>query len=166
MTEEDTQHNHDTVEHDEQHQLLASGSRDGSPDPDIIARPLPPPIQPPVRRQSSFARNRPNGTQRTPNRVRFEEPERLAEGEHDDQAKDGDDDWLDLEEEDYMNSNGDGRGARGGYGQRAPLLTGITAPSVTVASEEFDFNPEDLLESARPKSGMGSAFMNMANSIM
>jgi sodium-coupled neutral amino acid transporter 11 len=44
------------------------------------------------------------------------------------------------------------------------LLTGIEAPSVTLASD--DFNPEDLLEGARPKSGMKSAFMNMANSIM
>jgi sodium-coupled neutral amino acid transporter 11 len=62
-----------------------------------------------------------------------------------------------IEEQDYMN------GSAGGRGQRVPLLTGIEAPSVTVAS---DFNAEDLLESARPKSGMQSAFMNMANSIM
>jgi sodium-coupled neutral amino acid transporter 11 len=63
--------------------------------------------------------------------------------------------WID--EEDYMN------GSPGGRGQRVPLLTGIEAPSVTIASQ---FNPEDLLENARPKSGMSSAFMNMANSIM
>jgi sodium-coupled neutral amino acid transporter 11 len=61
-----------------------------------------------------------------------------------------------MDEEDYM-----GGGHRGA---RVPLLTGIEAPSVTLASD--DFNPEDLLESARPKSGMKSAFMNMANSIM
>ena len=48
--------------------------------------------------------------------------------------------------------------------QRLPLLTGIEAPSVTVATESFD--PADHLESARPRSGMRSAFMNMANSIM
>jgi sodium-coupled neutral amino acid transporter 11 len=48
--------------------------------------------------------------------------------------------------------------------QRLPLLTGIEAPSVTVAEDVF--NPESLLESARPRSGMRSAFMNMANSIM
>jgi sodium-coupled neutral amino acid transporter 11 len=48
--------------------------------------------------------------------------------------------------------------------QRFPLLTGVEAPSVTVADEYF--NPEDHLESARPRSNMSSAFMNMANSIM
>lgn len=47
--------------------------------------------------------------------------------------------------------------------QRLPLLTGIEAPSVTVAS---DFDPEDHLESAKPRSNMRSSFMNMANSIM
>jgi sodium-coupled neutral amino acid transporter 11 len=43
-------------------------------------------------------------------------------------------------------------------------LTDIEAPSVTLATD--DFNADDLLESARPKSGMKSAFMNMANSII
>lgn len=67
-----------------------------------------------------------------------------------------------------MSSNGHaGRyGRREGPGQSLPLLTGIEAPSVTVASSDIGFSPEDLLESARPKSGMRSAFMNMANSIM
>jgi len=73
-----------------------------------------------------------------------------------------------MEDEDYLASNNTaaaGRGSRrDSLGQRAPLLTDIEAPSVTLASEEF--NAEDLLESARPKSGMRSAFMNMANSIM
>ena len=66
-----------------------------------------------------------------------------------------------------MASNNASRGygpRRSSTGQRAPLLTDIEAPSVTLATE--DFNAEDLLESARPKSGMRSAFMNMANSIM
>lgn len=54
---------------------------------------------------------------------------------------------------------------RSANGQRAPLLTDIEAPSVTVAND-MEFNPEDLLESARPKSGLKSAFMNMANSII
>lgn len=80
---------------------------------------------------------------------------------HDEEEDDEADDWLD--EEDYM--TGDRHTARrDGAGQRAPLLTDIEAPSVTLA--ESNFNPEDLLEAARPKSGMRSAFMNMANSIM
>ncbi|EZF32685.1 hypothetical protein H101_03720 [Trichophyton interdigitale H6] len=48
--------------------------------------------------------------------------------------------------------------------QVVPLLTNIEAPSVTVATS--DFIPEDHLENARPRSGLGSAFMNMANSII
>jgi len=68
-------------------------------------------------------------------------------------------DWLELDGDDYLDG-GDGRERT----QRLPLLTGIEAPSVTVAEESF--NPEDHLENARPRSGMRSAFMNMANSIM
>lgn len=48
-------------------------------------------------------------------------------------------------------------------GGRAPLLTGIEAPSVRVAE---DLDTSEFLEGARPKSGMKMAFMNMANSIM
>ncbi|KAK5277172.1 hypothetical protein LTR16_010139, partial [Cryomyces antarcticus] len=148
---------------EEARSLLPEGStsREGSPDIETIAKPangsanghsLPPGLP---RRQSSIAQPRPPGTPRTPNRVRFEIEEAngaangLAGGE-----------WV--EEEDFMSSNG--RANSGGRMQRIPLLTDIEAPSVTVATDE-DFNPEDLLESARPKSGMRSAFMNMANSI-
>ncbi len=107
------------------------------------------------KRQSSFAQPRPDGGPRTPNRVRFEEPRRsLNENGHSG-------DWIELEGQDYLDTNGsDGRDRV----QRLPLLTGIEAPSVTVAEEAF--NPEDHLENARPRSGMRSAFMNMANSIM
>jgi sodium-coupled neutral amino acid transporter 11 len=70
-------------------------------------------------------------------------------------------DWIELEGDDYEGANGHAGTERV---QRLPLLTGIEAPSVTVAEEAFD--PEDYLESARPRSGMKSAFMNMANSIM
>jgi sodium-coupled neutral amino acid transporter 11 len=94
------------------------------------------------KRQSSFARARPDGAPRTPNRVRFHDaPIR---------GSNGDRDWIELESDDYMSANGHDGG-------------GIEAPSVTVAE---DFDPEDYLESARPRSGMKSAFMNMANSIM
>lgn len=67
--------------------------------------------------------------------------------------------WMD--EDDYLE---DGEGAEEGEGQqRVPLLTQIEAPSVRVA---IDFDPEEHLESARPRSNMANAFMNMANSIM
>jgi sodium-coupled neutral amino acid transporter 11 len=72
--------------------------------------------------------------------------------------------WIELEGDDYMDSSRyDGAEGRERV-QRLPLLTGIEAPSVSLAID--DFNPEDHLESARPRSGMRSAFMNMANSIM
>lgn len=139
---------------------LLQDTREGSPDEDIVVHPGPRPKPGgPPRRQSSFAKPRDNGTPRTPHRVRFNVDDTLNEM----RTPNGDahmNGWI--EEEDYMSSEeqNDSRG------QRAPLLTDIEAPSVTLASEDVDFNAEDLLESARPKSGMQSAFMNMANSIM
>lgn len=51
---------------------------------------------------------------------------------------------------------------------RMPLLTDMEAPSVTVANQWGDGDETDELERSmrRPKSGMSSAFMNMANSII
>ncbi|EEQ28321.1 hypothetical protein McanMca71_001567 [Microsporum canis] len=100
-------------------------------------------------------------TARTSNRVRFDiqddadvETGRTSGGR-------GDADWV--ANQDYLDE-----GAAQVPGDRSrqvvPLLTNIEAPSVTVATS--DFIPEDHLESARPKSGLGSAFMNMANSII
>lgn len=121
------------------------------------------------RRQSSLAQTRPNGTPRTPNRVRFdveEPPEVEGEGRGDENQRSSfsplsprrreDMDWA--EEEDFLERGG----RRDSDTARLPLLTGIEAPSVTVATE--DFSVDEML--ARPKSGMSSAFMNMANSIM
>lgn len=85
--------------------------------------------------------------------MRFEEPAAAANGNA------GGADWIELDGDDYMDGNDGGERV-----QRLPLLTGIEAPSVTLAEEAF--NPEDHLESARPRSNMRSAFMNMANSIM
>lgn len=65
-------------------------------------------------------------------------------------------DWM--EEEDYMNDDAE----TGGRSLRAPLLTGIEAPSVAVANDLEHLEAEH----ARPKSGLSSAFMNMANSII
>ena len=106
------------------------------------------------KRQSSFAQPRPDGTPRTPNRVRFEEPRRSMNGDA------GGGEWVELDGEDYLEEGHNGRERV----QRLPLLTGIEAPSVRVAEEAFD--PEDHLENAKPRSGMRSSFMNMANSIM
>ncbi|KAK7568695.1 amino acid transporter [Phyllosticta citricarpa] len=97
----------------------------------------------------------------------------LGEGE-------GDAAWV--EGQDFMgsgNRSGGGRGfglglgrgrgsgrTRSGSGeQRLPLLTDVEAPSVTVAGGEGEV--EEALDGAtRPKSGLKSAFMNMANSII
>ncbi|KAI9829766.1 MAG: hypothetical protein M1819_006003 [Sarea resinae] len=136
-----------------------------SPSPKSNHKPTPvrPHPGPPPRRQSSISYPPPNGEPRTPrttNRVRFD----IDDREHD--TPNGEVEsprWMD--EEDYLEEEHSGD-MRSSTGQRAPLLTGIEAPSVTVASADLDFNPEDLLESARPKSGLRSAFMNMANSIM
>lgn len=121
---------------------------------DPIAPPKSPskqlPPKPPQRRQSSFAQSRANGAPRTPHRVRFDVAEPDVIGEANGAAPE---EWM--EEEDYMSH----------ISGRAPLLTGIEAPSVAVAND-IELQAEDALESARPKSGLRSAFMNMANSII
>ncbi|KAF2085939.1 hypothetical protein K490DRAFT_45383 [Saccharata proteae CBS 121410] len=136
--------------------------------PDQVGSPAPdaPPRKPgfPPRRQSSFAQHRPDGTPRTPNRVRFDDSAQL----------------IPLESLDSRSSTSNGNGSvrQNGHAyapdddgeeerQRLPLLTGIEAPSVTMATEgEEGDDPEGLLESSRVKSGLKSAFMNMANSII
>ncbi len=122
----------------------------------------PPPVPPkpygPARIQSALAYSA-NGTPRTPrtpNRVRFDLEERISSelGSNGHARSPSAENWFEEQ-------NTDG----GRYGQRRPLLTNIEAPSVTLA-EDLDFNAEDILESARPKSGLKSSFMNMANSII
>ena len=123
-------------------------------------------------RQSSFSKSALNGgirTPRTPNRVRFDVPTSTDNdngGEEElrnEVSPRPSSDWL--EEEDYC-SPANGGARRASTGQRAPLLTGIEAPSVTVATESFNVSATDALPLARPKSGPRGAFMNMANSIM
>lgn len=123
----------------------------------------------PNRRQSSFSKPPPHGQPRTPrtnNRVRFDIEERDGDeevpNEHQPRNYAQNSEWP--EDEDFLSTQTPA--SRNSSGQRAPLLTGIEAPSVTVANTDLSFNVEDLLEDARPKSGMQSAFMNMANSIM
>lgn len=66
-----------------------------------------------------------------------------------------------MDDEDYMYSDDDeDDGGQGSGTHRAPLLTAVEAPSVSLAEDIGD-----LLDN-RPKSGMKMAFMNMANSIM
>jgi len=114
----------------------------------------------PLRRQPSIAQPAAPGNPRTPrtlNRVRFDiEETRDRSNGHVSHSGDEPEEWL--EDEDYL-----GGSRRSNTGQRAPLLTDIDAPSVATALE---IDVDDLLEGARPKSGMSSAFMNMANSII
>ena len=85
-------------------------------------------------------------TPRTSNRVRFDLPPE-----------------IDVEA-------GNGSATTPNSSSRAPLLTDIEAPSITLAASPWG-SGEDVhewaeRERARPKSDMRSAFMNMANSII
>ncbi|RCI13195.1 hypothetical protein L249_0364 [Ophiocordyceps polyrhachis-furcata BCC 54312] len=76
----------------------------------------------------------------------------------DDDGEDGED----GEEEDDDDNHVDGDEGRRSH--RVPLLTNMEAPSVAVANSWGD--DEVQAEMRRPKSGLQSAFMNMANSII
>lgn len=95
-------------------------------------------------------------TPRTPNRVRFDlTPEIVG-------ASNGDARYMqrmseDADLEDHR---------RSGDSHRVPLLGDIVAPSVTVANDFGDAEEWAAQEMRRPKSGLKSAFMNMANSII
>lgn len=102
-------------------------------------------VRPSVQRQSSLSHHRAGGTPRTTNRVRFDINEQ-GNGN-------AEEEWMD--EEEYLDSPS----------QNVPLLTEITPPAESPFRSEA-FQPEDYLPEARPKSGMRSAFMNMANSII
>ncbi|KAK7424298.1 hypothetical protein QQX98_000566 [Neonectria punicea] len=102
---------------------------------------------------------------RTPNRVRFDlTPEIVGVSNgaaagyplqgHRRSMSDGS---LDMEMEES---------ASPGRRHRMPLLTGIEAPSVTMANSLGDAEERAENELRRPKSGLKSAFMNMANSII
>ena len=150
----------------EAHSLLSSFAADEDEDqPPEIAIRRPSPLQ----RQSSIYRDPANGQPkppRTTNRVHFDvEDSGLVDESplrHREAGLNEPGDWSEEEEE--LDEEQAFRG-RDQIDQQAPLLTNIEAPSVTVAADLID-DTDDLLESARPKSGMRSAFMNMANSIM
>lgn len=159
---------------DEARSLLSASSTE---DDDLVVHsgssdqrnPPPNPLAPQTNgpRQSSIYRPPTDGqrrTLRTPNRVRFDlddesEDEPTPANGH--ARSEENSSWMD--EEDYI-SRGPRR-PRSSTGHMAPLLTDIEAPSVTVATSD-NFFPEEHLESARPRSGMRMAFMNMANSII
>ena len=114
------------------------------------------------RRQSSLAQFRPNGLPRTVNHVRFEVGDDEAAGR---QTPPIAENWEDEEDSRAQNaSDSFDEGDR--FNQSLPLLTSIEAPTVVLASGNGNLNPHSPLEDAGPKSGLRSAFMNMANSIM
>ncbi|XXG97032.1 hypothetical protein Hte_003326 [Hypoxylon texense] len=100
-------------------------------------------------------------TPRTPNRVRFDlVPTNIpppANGDHDRSASPTD--YFDVAEPDSPRAEDST--------SRHPLLTDIEAPSVTLANSlDNDVHEWAERERTRPKSGLSSAFMNMANSII
>lgn len=144
--------------------LLGSAASNDNPaevDPDDDEDDVAPRLRPSRRQSPLHSQDAPPRVPRTTNRVRFD----LAENEN------GSSQTMEEaggDEEERANGHLPRYHASfGSTGQRAPLLTGIEAPSVTVANTNIRVNMEELLENAnRPKSGMLSAFMNMANSIM
>ncbi|KAG9229096.1 amino acid transporter-like protein [Amylocarpus encephaloides] len=137
----------DTPTHEEDRGLLSGNSSED--DEDIIVHPG----------QRSSSHSPSPHTPRTPNRVRFDLPPV--------------DTTNDLE---YggppppYNIDSPLSGRREPRTQQfAPLLTNIEAPSVTLANSPWDDDEVDSWaerERQRPKSGLRSAFMNMANSII
>lgn len=159
----DTRNEADADDREETRSLLSSGS--SSDDDDIIVHEGQAPSP------QSDHHNTVISTPRPPNRVRFqlddlpstraEDRNRAAANGHPPDDDRDDSRWAD--EEDFLHEDAVGGLRSSSESHRAPLLTGIEAPSVTVAT---DFDAVEFLETARPKSGMRMAFMNMANSIM
>lgn len=137
-------------ESEQSRSLLAQGAVDDNEDwPTPAHRPHPFP-------QSSLSRTDSSSFPRAPrtiNRVRFDVREtdsggHALNGHARTPSREGSD-WSEAEE-DFSGNNSESRSSSAG--QRAPLLTDIEAPSVTVA-EDLGFNADGLLEMARPKSG-------------
>jgi solute carrier family 38 (sodium-coupled neutral amino acid transporter), member 11 len=156
---------------DESHSLLSHASVDNEeddlPQPTDLSSTtsLPPPLPLPrggLKRVPSLQQPPSDGPQtpRTPNRVRFDlvEEDTSPDVPYANGHVSGSPTWVD--EDDYLDGD-----RRASTGQRAPLLTDITPPSASPFLSD-SFQPEDHLPNARPTSGMRSAFMNMANSII
>lgn len=142
--------------HEEDRGLLSGNSSED--DEDIVVHP-----GSDSQKHTNDADHQPR-TPRTPNRVRFDLPPRESE---------------DASGTGTGNGHAHGpvlSGRRNPLPQTVPLLTDIEAPSVTLATspwgeEEDDEEGHDVhdwaeRERQRPKSGLRSAFMNMANSII
>ncbi|KAI5862363.1 transmembrane amino acid transporter protein-domain-containing protein [Durotheca rogersii] len=100
-------------------------------------------------------------TPRTPNRVRFDlRPTNIPPPANGDRRPPLPNDYFDVAEPDSPGSDSTSR----------PLLTDIEAPAVTLANSldlaDGDIHERAERERTRPKSGLSSAFMNMANSII
>ena len=128
------------------------------------------------KRHSSLSIQPPDGqpkTPRTANRVRFDLEEIDSNSDSDaisprtpnGRARRGDKDAGWVDEDDYFASSSNGVVGLGLTGADAPLLPDGDGPRESMTLEE-EFRPEDYLESARPKSNLRAAFMNMANSII
>ncbi|KAH8677388.1 transmembrane amino acid transporter protein-domain-containing protein [Xylariales sp. PMI_506] len=108
-------------------------------------------------------------TPRTPNRVRFDlRPTNIPPSANDNRDSRSSNESFEFTESDYLDDDSHTR--NGTRAARLPLLTGIEAPSVAVANSPWgeggDIHSWAEAERARPKSGLRSAFMNMANSII
>ncbi len=168
LTGRNGQHEHETLSllsssTEEQDDLIVHSASTGSPPLPATSTRLD--AQP----QSSMLQPTPNGQRRTPrtkNRVHFDLEEEDDEDDHysNGRARNPDSDAPWLDDEDYELGE-QGRPGERNTGQTVPLLTNIEAPSVTLATSD-EFFPDEHLESARPRSGMKMAFMNMANSII
>ncbi|TID13827.1 amino acid transporter [Venturia nashicola] len=153
-----------SIAHEETHSLLSSDSDDLvilprptlTPSPGHSASPDPIPLfRLAPRRQSSFAQPRPDGAPRTPNRVQFNDAPAIHTLTPRNSTS-----WMD--EDDFLGRRDDSE-----EGEGVRLLRDMEPGAVTAASADVGFSRQHLLlESARPKSGMSSAFMNMANSII
>lgn len=157
----------------QQHDPTAAGAANGSTRPAHGAMRTP---------QSPGTPTPPSGqrTPRTPQRVRFDPNPTILHG----RTPNGTADSFDSQRRRSSSSSprdsfddldfdisGGGPGGDADGQHRRPLLTGIEAPSVALANGPWGGEHEDAdswaeSERRRPKSGLRSAFMNMANSII
>ncbi len=158
------------ADHDEDVGLLAAGPDDAEDHDDSYdtTAPAAPPQRPVIQPEAAAAAAAALRTPRTPNRVRFDLTPTIASfpaangSAHDRHSFD-----IDDEPENRDTAT------------RLPLLTNIEAPAVALANSPWagdgdgdDEAPEGSAhgwaerERRRPRSGLASAFMNMANSII